>query len=62
MAELELVDLLVLHSRLTRQLDREYLDPDGPHPVTVDRAQDLVAELDTRQEFLASTRPASPAE
>jgi hypothetical protein len=42
----------------------------GPHPVTLDRAQELAAELDTRQDFLgprgtaataqktASTRPA----
>jgi hypothetical protein len=61
LAELELVDLHVLHSRITRQLDREYIDPAGPHPVTVDRAQELVAELDTRQDFLAPTDPGGPA-
>jgi len=53
LAELGLVELHVLHSRVTRQLDREHLDPAGPHPVTLDRAQELAAELDTRQEFLA---------
>lgn len=58
LAELELVELLVLHSRITRQLDHEYrTDPAGPHPVTMDRAQELAAELDTRQAFLASTGP-----
>ena len=52
----ELVELLVLHSRITRQLDHEYrTDPAGAHPVTLDRAQELVLELDTRQAFLAPT-------
>jgi hypothetical protein len=72
-AELELVELHVLHSRITRQLESEYIDPAGPHPVTLDRAQELAAELDTRQDFLAprstaatdqkaaSTRPAPAA-
>lgn len=61
LAELELVELLVLHSRITRQLDHEYCtDPAGAHPVTLDRAEELVAELDTREEFLAA--PASPAD
>lgn len=53
LAELELVELLVLHSRITRQLECEYIDPAGPHPVTRDRAQELAEELDTRQEFLS---------
>lgn len=58
LAELELVELLVLHSKVTRQLDREYrTDPAGAHPVTLDRAQELVVELDTRQAFLAPTNP-----
>jgi hypothetical protein len=58
LAELELVELLVLHSRVTRQLDREYrTDPAGAHPVTLDRAQELAAELDARQAFLAPTGP-----
>lgn len=31
-------ELQVLHSRICRQLDRDYLtDPDGPHPCTTDR-------------------------
>ncbi|MFE7630955.1 hypothetical protein [Kocuria sp. NPDC057446] len=55
LAELELTELQVLHSRVCRQLEQEYLaDPDGPHPVTQDRCQDVVAELDTRQQFLAA--------
>ena len=63
LAEPELVELHVLHSRVARQLDREYrADPAGPHPVTLDRIQELVAELDTRQEFLAPADPTSPAE
>ena len=54
LAELDLVELHVLHSRVARQLDTEYrTDPSGPHPVTLDRAQELMDELDTRQEFLA---------
>lgn len=58
LAELELVALLVLHPTSTRQLDREYrTDPAGAHPVTLDRAQELVAEPDTRQTFLAPTDP-----
>lgn len=63
LAELELVELLVLHSRITRQLDREYrTDPAGAHPVTLDRAQELAAELDTCQAFLAPTGPAPRVE
>lgn len=62
LAELELVELHVLHSRITRQLEREYTDPAGPHPVTRDRTQELVAELDTRQDFLASFQAAPLAE
>lgn len=62
LAELELVQLHVLHSRVTRQLDRAYrTNPAGSHPVTLDRIQELVAELDTRQDFLAPTDPTSPA-
>lgn len=54
LAELDLTELQVLHSRVCRRLEQEYLtDPDGPHPVTQDRCQELVAELDTRQQFLA---------
>lgn len=54
LAELELAELQVLHSRVSRQLEQEYLtDPEGPHPVTRDRCQELADELDTRQGFLA---------
>jgi hypothetical protein len=60
LAELALVELLVLHSRITRQLEREYIDPAGPHPVTLDRVQELADELDTRQDFLAPAEPATP--
>lgn len=49
MAELSLTEVQVLHSRLSRELDWEHcFDPEGPHPVTVDRHQELTAELDTR--------------
>ncbi|MFD1212103.1 hypothetical protein ACFQ36_08620 [Arthrobacter sp. GCM10027362] len=50
LAELNLFELHVLHSRICRQLDREYLtDPAGPHPLTLDRHQELVDELDVRE-------------
>lgn len=57
LAELELMVLQVLHSRIWCQLEHEYLTTaDGPHPVTLDRRNDLVAELSTRQDF-RSTDP-----
>ena len=44
-----MADLQVLHSRITRQLDHDWLtDPVGPHPVTMDRGLELAAELDAR--------------
>lgn len=50
----------MLHSRTARQLGLEYrTDPAGPHPVTPDLAQELVTELDTRQEFLAPAASAT---
>ncbi|MEX5258419.1 hypothetical protein [Kocuria arenosa] len=46
---LGMAELQVLHSRITRQLDHDYLtDPAGPHPVTMDRGLELAAELDAR--------------
>ncbi|MEX5237889.1 hypothetical protein [Kocuria arenosa] len=55
LAELDLTELQVLHSRVCRQLEKEYLAaPDGSHPVTQDRCQELAAELDTRQGFLGT--------
>ncbi|MGX5359619.1 hypothetical protein [Kocuria sp. KH4] len=49
LAALSMDELQVLHSRICRQLDREYLTaPDGPHPCTADRLQELVHELDAR--------------
>lgn len=58
LAELTLAHLQVLHSRVCLQLDSEYLgSPDGAHPVTLDRRQELVAELATRR-----TSPAVPAD
>ncbi|MFF0991406.1 hypothetical protein [Kocuria nitroreducens] len=46
---LSMAELQVLHSRICRQLDREYLTaPDGPHPCTTDRLQDVLGELDAR--------------
>jgi hypothetical protein len=54
LGKLSLVELHVLHSRVCRQLDLEYLtDPAGPHPLTLDRHSDLVAELDTRESLEA---------
>lgn len=47
--ELSLPELQVLHSRICRQLERDYrINPDGPHPVTLDRYHDVVVELDYR--------------
>lgn len=49
LAGLGMGDLQVLHSRITRQLDHDYLtDPAGPHVSTMDRCQDLRAELNAR--------------
>lgn len=49
LTEVGMNDLQVLHSRITRQLDHDYLtDPAGPHPGTMDRHHDLLAELDAR--------------
>ncbi len=46
---LSLAELQVLHSRICRQLDREYLTaPHGPHPCTTDRLHDVLGELDAR--------------
>ncbi|MFI7579389.1 hypothetical protein ACH9DO_08675 [Kocuria sp. M1N1S27] len=46
---LSMDELQVLHSRICRQLDREYLEaPDGPHPCTADRLQEVLDELDVR--------------
>jgi hypothetical protein len=50
LAALSLVELQVLHSRICRQLDREYLiDPAGPHPLTLDRHCELGIELARRE-------------
>ncbi|MFI7495106.1 hypothetical protein ACH9D2_10810 [Kocuria sp. M4R2S49] len=49
LAGLGMGDLQVLHSRITRQLDHDYLtDPAGPHVSTMDRCCELTAELDAR--------------
>ncbi|PLC10841.1 hypothetical protein AUQ48_16085 [Kocuria flava] len=49
LSELPVLEIHVLHSRVCRQLDHEYLtDPAGAHPVTLDRHHELVAELDDR--------------
>jgi hypothetical protein len=46
---LGMADLQVLHPRITRQLDHDYLtDPAGPHCCTMDRCQDLLTELNAR--------------
>ncbi|MGQ1796048.1 hypothetical protein ACT4S5_02755 [Kocuria oceani] len=46
--ELPLVELQVLHSRVTRQVEHEHLSPEGPHPLTRDRQHDVTAELAAR--------------
>ncbi|MGQ1795834.1 hypothetical protein ACT4S5_01645 [Kocuria oceani] len=49
LGDLSMSELQVLHSRICRQLDRDYLtDPAGPHPCTTDRLQDVLHELDAR--------------
>ena len=54
---LSLVQLQVLHSRVSRRLEQEYLSLEGPHPLTVDRLQCLGVELDSR--VLTDTTAAS---
>lgn len=50
LTELSLAELHVLHSRVGRQLDREYLaEAAGAHPVTLERHQELTVELDARE-------------
>ncbi len=50
LTELSLAELHVLHSRVGRQLDREYLGgAAGAHPVTLERHQELTVELDARE-------------
>lgn len=49
LAGLGMAELQVLHSRITRQLDHDYLtDPAGPDSSTLDRRQELLVELNTR--------------
>lgn len=56
----QLLEAQALRSRLSHQLDREHrLDPEGPHPVTQDCHQELVAEPDTR--FTTLSRPGASA-
>lgn len=47
--ELPLGDLQLLHSRICRQLELEYLtDPEGRHPITLDRLHELQIEFKSR--------------
>lgn len=59
LSALSLVELHVWHSRISGQLSQDLLDPAGPHPVTLDRQQELVAELDSRGNWLAPPGTAS---
>lgn len=55
---LGMADLQVLHSRITRQLDHDYLtDPAGPHSATLDRCQELLSELNTRDAARGGPEP-----
>ena len=50
LGSLTLVELQVLHSRVCLQLEDERLAVlEGPHPVTLDRHQELVDALDAHQ-------------
>ncbi|WP_344119666.1 hypothetical protein [Kocuria aegyptia] len=50
LTELSLAELHVLHSKVGRQLEREYLaGAAGAHPVTLERHQELTVELDARE-------------
>lgn len=42
-------DLHILNSRVSRQLDMEYIYRGGPHPETHGRFHELAEELDSRQ-------------
>ena len=47
--ELPLEQLQILHSRICRQLEREYLtEPEGAHPITQDRLHELQIEFASR--------------
>ena len=47
--ELPLEQLQILHSRICRQLEGEYLtDPPGAHPITQDRLHELQIEFTSR--------------
>ena len=47
--ELPLEQLQILHSRICRQLEGEYLtDPQGAHPITQDRLHELQIEFTSR--------------
>lgn len=47
--ELPLEQLQILHSRICRQLELEYLtDPEGGHPITCDRLHELQIEFTSR--------------
>ena len=44
-----LEQLQILHSRICRQLELEYLtDPEGGHPITCDRLHELQIEFTSR--------------
>lgn len=50
LTELTSIELHVLHSKVGRQLDREYLTtPSGAHPLTLERYRELTVELDARE-------------
>ncbi|MGX5359339.1 hypothetical protein [Kocuria sp. KH4] len=50
LTELAAAELHVLHSKVSRQLEQEYLTvPGGAHPLTLERCQEITVELDARE-------------
>jgi hypothetical protein len=58
LTELTATELHVLHSKVSRQLEQEYLTvPDGAHPLTLERCQEITVELDAREINAARSAP-----
>ncbi|MUN62498.1 hypothetical protein GMA12_04990 [Kocuria sediminis] len=58
LTELAATELHVLHSKVSRQLEQEYLTvPGGAHPLTLERCQEITVELDAREINAARSAP-----